>query len=343
MWKRGLFIGFTIIGTTIGAGFASGREIWEFFASYGPAGAAGILLSMALFVTACALLLRLGQRVGDGRARSVLAALMGPWWARLCEGMLLAHWFSLSAVMFAGSGATVAQWGGAYRWGVVAIAVLVWVTVSLGLTGVLVINLIVTPLLIGVLGAVVGTALWIAPSQPAPPPVSLPVWGSAVVYAALNVSPLVAVLAQLGASIRRTGEIAVAAGTSYVVLAGLALLYNAALLDSGPEMEAMDIPLFWLARFLPPQAALVVTAVLWLALFTTAVSGVYGLTRRLSESTGRSPAAVALVLTVLVALVSQFGFARLVAVLYPLFGLCNLALLARVLAYPLALETKRPT
>ncbi|GAB6933783.1 MAG TPA: hypothetical protein VIK75_09070 [Calditerricola sp.] len=343
MWKRGVSIGCTIVGTTIGAGFASGREIWEFFASYGRAGAGGILLAMALFVAACALLLRVGQQVGDGRARSVLAALMGRRWGRLYDGLLLAHWFSLSAVMFAGSGATVAQWGGAYRWGIVAIAVLVWVTVSCGLSGLLTANLLIAPLLIGVLGAVVGTALWNAPPQPAAASAAPSVWGSSVVYAAFNVAPLVAVLAQLGASIRSTGEIVVAAGTSYVVLAGLALLYHAALLASGPEVEAMEIPLFWLARDLPPQTALIVTAVLWLALFSTAISGVYGLTRRIAESTGRSPAAVALVLTASVALVSQFGFASLVGVLYPLYGLCDVALLARVLAYPLALETRRPT
>lgn len=245
--------------------------------------------------------------------------------------------------MFAGSGATVAQWGGAYRWGIVAIAVLVWVTVSCGLSGLLTANLLIAPLLIGVLGAVVGTALWNAPPQPAAASAAPSVWGSSVVYAAFNVAPLVAVLAQLGASIRSTGEIVVAAGTSYVVLAGLALLYHAALLASGPEVEAMEIPLFWLARDLPPQTALIVTAVLWLALFSTAISGVYGLTRRIAESTGRSPAAVALVLTASVALVSQFGFASLVGVLYPLYGLCDVALLARVLAYPLALETRRPT
>ena len=43
----------TIVGTTIGAGFASGREIWEFFGSYGEESHWGIILSMVLFFLSC--------------------------------------------------------------------------------------------------------------------------------------------------------------------------------------------------------------------------------------------------------------------------------------------------
>ncbi|OTA41527.1 MAG: hypothetical protein A6D92_05935 [Symbiobacterium thermophilum] len=39
----------TYIGTVVGAGFASGQETLRFFAAYGPAGLAGILLATLLF------------------------------------------------------------------------------------------------------------------------------------------------------------------------------------------------------------------------------------------------------------------------------------------------------
>ena len=46
--KNILKVVFVIIGTTIGAGFASGKEIYLFFNSYGPKGILGILLSCIL-------------------------------------------------------------------------------------------------------------------------------------------------------------------------------------------------------------------------------------------------------------------------------------------------------
>ena len=39
---------FVIIGTMIGAGFASGQEIWIFFNRYGNLGILGLILSISL-------------------------------------------------------------------------------------------------------------------------------------------------------------------------------------------------------------------------------------------------------------------------------------------------------
>lgn len=46
--KNGLKIVFVIIGTLIGAGFASGQEMYIFFFSYGMKGVLGILISSSL-------------------------------------------------------------------------------------------------------------------------------------------------------------------------------------------------------------------------------------------------------------------------------------------------------
>lgn len=47
-WKAALQIAFTYIGTVVGAGFASGKEIVEFFVQYGSQGLVGILLATGL-------------------------------------------------------------------------------------------------------------------------------------------------------------------------------------------------------------------------------------------------------------------------------------------------------
>lgn len=49
MGKNWIKIAFIYVGTVIGAGFASGREIIEFFAVYGLKGSWGIFISCILF------------------------------------------------------------------------------------------------------------------------------------------------------------------------------------------------------------------------------------------------------------------------------------------------------
>ena len=46
--KSILKVVFVVIGTIIGAGFASGQEIWLFFNQYGNWGAVGIILSCSI-------------------------------------------------------------------------------------------------------------------------------------------------------------------------------------------------------------------------------------------------------------------------------------------------------
>lgn len=49
--KIGIFhIGFLYTGTIVGAGFASGREIWQFFGIFGKSGILGLLLTGSIFI-----------------------------------------------------------------------------------------------------------------------------------------------------------------------------------------------------------------------------------------------------------------------------------------------------
>jgi uncharacterized membrane protein YkvI len=54
MWGNGLKWMFLIVGTVIGAGYASGRELWEFF---GAESGLAIVLFAILFTISCAVIL----------------------------------------------------------------------------------------------------------------------------------------------------------------------------------------------------------------------------------------------------------------------------------------------
>ena len=79
---RVLTVAAIYIGTVIGAGFASGREIWEFFSQYGTAGTWGLLYSTLLLAVLGAKVMEWGRRVKAPSYQDFLHSLAGKWAGR---------------------------------------------------------------------------------------------------------------------------------------------------------------------------------------------------------------------------------------------------------------------
>ena len=133
--RQGLKICFTIVGTNIGAGFASGRELWEFFASYGPGSSLYVILSMALFTVCSMIILWIGWKEQTDHYHGILKQLMGHKMASFFDGLILLYLIASTLVMFAGSGATFKQWDMSSTLGVVVLAIAVLLIIFRGVDG----------------------------------------------------------------------------------------------------------------------------------------------------------------------------------------------------------------
>jgi uncharacterized membrane protein YkvI len=337
-WSVALRLGMTIVGTTIGAGFASGREIWEFFGSYGRQSYGGILLSMAAFWAAVTVLLGISWKKGTRHYSEVLEEVIGPRMARWIDGLVFFFLLSTTVVMLAGSGTIFARWWGtAGFWGGVGIMVVAAFLVLLfDVKGLIALNSWVIPLLIVVLSAVClqfwlgETAVPGAVVEPEP----LPVWPSALVYAAFNVLSLMAVLSPMGKEIGGWGEIVAAGGVGTFSLTVVAWVYNHSLLSISHLVTQYEIPLFALIHNVSFIEVGMVTAILWLAIFTTIIANLYGIVFRLQDVVAWPRWAIGLSALFLLAPLSRIGFSGLIRFLYPLYGVLNLLILANIFLYP---------
>jgi uncharacterized membrane protein YkvI len=342
MWWRGIKIAMTIIGTTIGAGFASGREIWEFFSSYGTISHWGILLSMGLFSSCSMIILYISWKSGTTNYYQVLVVLMGKGLAKWFDKVVFFYILSTVLVMFAGSGATFVQWKYPFWLGVIGMLCAVLWVLFYDVKGLLSLNTVLMPILIFVLLFVCmrfliqDTGLLEQASGNAMGPNVTAQWPSAIIYASLNIVSLLAVLSTIGGEIRGKGDILIGSISAALLLGMLEFLLNSSLIKNGKDIiNLYDIPLFSLVSDVHPIVILSVTAILWLAIYTTAVSGVYGVAFRLSERLRLPIWLIGLTVMVLVVPFTRFGFTALVNVLYPLYGMINLFLLAMILLYPL--------
>ena len=80
-FQRFLLPGFAFKAVVIGGGYATGRELAEFFLPSGPwGGLAGMVLAMLVWSLVCALTFAFAHRFGTYEYRSFFAKLLGPFW-----------------------------------------------------------------------------------------------------------------------------------------------------------------------------------------------------------------------------------------------------------------------
>lgn len=333
LWN-GLKVSFLIIGTTIGAGYASGREIWEFFASYGENSSYFLLLSMLLFSFSCYVIMTISYQLKAPHYVQVLEELIGKRIAKIYDVLILFYLLSTTVVMFAGSGATLEYWSISYWVGVGIMGLLVFFIFLRDVETIMSLNSILIPILVSTLIVVCLLFLWKEYGQTEALPSGKMILPSAIAFTALNIMPLIAVLSALGSRMKRA-EIKIASISSALGLCTISILYNESLLKLGHDVLLYEVPLFAILRFFPAEFMLGVSFVLWLAIYTTAISGVFGLVSRFRESAGLSPQVIAGIIILLIIPLTKFGFANLIKVLYPLYGVLNLFILATILLYPL--------
>ncbi len=334
-WKS-IKIGLTIIGTTIGAGFASGREVWEFFGSYGLGSQYSLFLANVLFLITVMVVLHISRNQHTKNYYGILESLMGKKLANVFDLFTMLYLLSMSVVMFAGSGATFAQWNYSYMLGVLFIAVMVFIVLLFDVEGLVSIQTFIIPILVGVLLFVCIRFIvnFEGPIQGGE--TEAVTWPSGITYAALNIVPLIAVLSTLGGELKSRREMWVAGLVSTIGLASISMVMNYSLIKMSDEIATYEIPLFSLLQEYPTGMIAVVSIILWLAIYTTALSGVHGIVSRVS-SLVRCPAwLLSLLLIFLMIPLSQFGFSTLVSVLYPIYGVLNLFVLGLLILYPIS-------
>jgi uncharacterized membrane protein YkvI len=335
-WWRGIKIGMTIVGTEIGAGFASGREIWEFFGVYGEASIGMIILAMLLFALSSIVILWVGWRRKANSYLQVLEELMGKRMAAIFDIVIPLYLMTSTVVMFAGSGATFAQWDISFMIGVAFLLIAVEIVMFYDIEGLMALNTILVPFLVMTLVIVCLHTVLFMPNHIQPTTAfDGPAWPSAVTYASLNVLPIVAVLSTIGSQVKDSREIWIGGIFSTVILTILSIMLILALMRISDQLHFYEIPLFGLVRQFPTAMIMVVSIILWIAIYTTALSNLYGIVYRLTELVRLPVWLISGLLMVLMIPFTQVGFANLVKVVYPVYGVVNLFILAVVILYPL--------
>ncbi|WP_404460087.1 hypothetical protein [Sutcliffiella horikoshii] len=332
MWKSGFRWMFLILGTVIGAGYASGRELWQFF---GSESGLAILLFTLFFIISCYVILQISSKEQTEHFSPVLRKLVGERASYLYNIVMVVYLFTTTVVMLAGGGAALQVFSIPYWGGIAIICFLLILLFVYDVKGMVTVNVVIIPIIVLTLAYVLIDAVLNSPDAVPTSVLEQSNWPAGFTFTALNILPLVAVLSAIGKEVKGKGEIIIASVGSGVILGVISLFYNQTLILVQSKLGLFEIPLFAIIQSYPFYMLFFMTILLWVAIYTTAASGLLGLVTRFRNVIPIPLWLMCLLFILLMVPFTAVGFSVLVAILYPLFGLINLYLLVCILLYPI--------
>ncbi len=325
------------LGAVIGAGFASGQEIMQFFVYYGTRGAQGVMLGTFLFAVCGGMLLYIAHQQQTTNYQEILKYLLGKKLGNAIDFLLAIFLFLGIGTMLSASGAVFYEHMYLSKHlGILLAYLLIVIILITGKKGLIVSYNMIVPVKIVLLLMVAGYAAFCinGPQQDydlALNPQSSWSWIiSSILYVAYNFALAMVVLTQYqSVSNRRHGVVGAVWGG--LLLGGMVIINYFALCKFLPMVANYQVPMLYVAGQVNLPAKYIYTLVLWLGIITTAIANAYGFAQRCSQFTGLGYKICLLLGMTLALPLAMQSFSSLVAKIYPIFGILGISIMATLL------------
>lgn len=336
-YKNVVGIALSFIGLLVGAGFATGQEVVQYFTSFGIPGMWGILVAGLVMTLAGTVFLQLGSYFHASEHNQVFRNITHPIISRILDVAVILTLFAVGFVMLAGAGSNMQQQFGWPAWvGSLLMLVLVLITGMFDVDKVSqVIGLLTPTIIIAVLFVGIYTLLHMPDNVDAAITASaaiespIPFW----LVSALNYNGLALILAVsmslvIGGdniSPREAGVGGIVGGAVYAVLmaiAGFSLLMNA------EKIGKSDIPMLTLVNNVHSTMGVIMAIIIYLMIFNTAIGMFYALGKRLSSGNEAKYRIIFIAGCLAGFTVSFAGFKSLMQYVYPVLGYMGIVLVA---------------
>lgn len=339
-WSASFQIAAVYVGTVVGAGFATGREIVEFFSRFGFIGFFGILITGYLLIYFGSKLMRMAVQVGANSYQELNEYLFGKILGRAINVLTLVMLLGVCAVMLSGAGAVFEeQLNISKSVGVFVTIGLSFLVMMVGIKGLFIVNTIVVPTMVFFSLVLLITTIKLPHFTETL--VAIPFaedgWKAVVApfsYAALNLALSQAVLVPVAAEIKddqtiKWGGILGGAALTFI------LLCNHAILIMLPHLESYQIPMAVIVKNLAGGIYWIYVFIIYGEIFTSVIGNVFGLERQIKAFSKIPSMVITSVIFIISYFISRIDYGTLLSYLYPIFGYVSLAFIIILWMKPL--------
>jgi len=325
-------------GTVLGAGFASGQEIKQFFLVYGYKSLYGIILSSVLFALMGAIILNKIYKYKIKNYGEYINPLIGRQLGWIAEILVTLFLMASFNVMVAGSGAVFyEEFGLNKNTGIIVMLLLCLFVFLNDIKGVVNVNTVLTPIMIV---AIVFLGCYVLIFRDTSVMLHFPFiqrvtnnyFFSAILYVSYNTLTIIVIMTALLPLLSNKKTAVCGGAFGGVALGVIAFLIWTVMFLFYNEIMPYEIPMLHVVLQKGRVAELVYVFVLYSAMFTTAVSSGYGFLNRVCDIFKINKKIGAILFCIISIPCAYVGFENLVKNLYSLFGYMGLFMMMVVLA-----------
>lgn len=334
--KNVLKVVFVIIGTLIGAGFASGQEVYLFFFSYGMKGLIGILISSIIIGVVIYSTFNILNKYKINTYKDFLNILIPKNTKLKIIANFIINIFILITffIMIAGFGAYFEQEIGINRLvGSLILAIITFIVFMTSIKGVVKVNELIVPILIGfifIIGIISIKDTHILNLENYVIRTNYTNFAlSAVLYSSYNSILLIPVLITLNNYVKNKKQIFYISFISAIVTILLSVIIFLLLVRVDVDISKLEMPVVYVVSNMFKILRYIYGVIILGSIFTTAISlGVSFLQNTAKNKKGYTQISIIMCITSVI--ISKFGFSNLVSLLYPIFGYLGLIQILRL-------------
>jgi len=345
--KNVLKVVFVIIGTLIGAGFASGQEVYLFFFSYGMKGLIGILISSIIIGVVIYSTFNILNKYKINTYKDFLNILIPKNTKLKIIANFIINIFILITffIMIAGFGAYFEQEIGINRLvGSLILAIITFIVFMTSIKGVVKVNELIVPILIGfifIIGIISIKDTHILNLENYVIRTNYTNFAlSAVLYSSYNSILLIPVLITLNNYVKNKKQIFYISFISAIVTILLSVIIFLLLVRVDVDISKLEMPVVYVVSNMFKILRYIYGVIILGSIFTTAISlGVSLLQNTAKNKKGYTQISIIMCITSVI--ISKFGFSNLVSLLYPIFGYLGLIQILRLCVIKISKVTVR--
>lgn len=356
MFRRVLSITLAFIGLLVGAGFATGQEVIQYFVSFGAIGIAGAALAGVIIAVGGMLSLQLGSYFLADEHNEVFEDISRKWVARFMDISVMLTLFALGFVMLAGAGSTLEQQFGLPTW--VGSTIMLVLVLASGFLDISKVSNVIGALTPAMIIAVIIAFVYVMANLPADVSVVSeaatqadsaisPWWLSAINYAGLVEIMAVSMVLVIGGNYLDPRESSIGGLVGGLAYTALLLTITVTLFFAADTVSGSPVPNLELFEQIHPALATIAVFVVYAMIYNSCIGMFYALGRRLSANNQAKFRTYFIIATILGYAISFVGFGSLMSKVYPILGYLGLVLIAVLVAFYLrdrrniAKETER--
>jgi uncharacterized membrane protein YkvI len=331
-------IGAAYIGTIIGAGFASGQEIMQFFTQYGSIGMLLLILSGIMFSVCGYAIFYLSKHYKAYDYNTFIIKICGPKLSLVYDCIITMFLFFGASIMFSGGGAIFTESFGLSKIiGIISIAFITLLIVLRSVEGILRINSLVVPILISVIIFVLlktilssNTADFFSNAATIYKGNNLKPIFSLIFYCSYNLVLAIGVLTAFSQDIDSLKILKRGAYIGGFGLMALSIALNICLILYVPAILKLSIPVLYISAMHGIYIKYAVLLCIWCEICTTAIANVFSLAKRVVKNRPQLYKPVSLFIVLACIPMAFVDFKRLISFFYPLFGALSMFLIALI-------------